>query len=325
MDPFDSLRGNEQLKTFFKRQIEKESLAHAYVLEGEDGTGRHTLALAVARALAGDTPEGAKIARGLSPDVKCYGPPADKKLFNVDLIRDLRADAYLVPNDLPFKFYILEKSETMNASAQNAALKILEEPPANTYFFLLCSSSSALLPTIRSRAPVLRMQRFSVEELDALLSREGAQIKQNDRDFYYACLKGSGGSYGAAKEALLQPKNAESRKTVCALLACFEKQAELIVRSAELPKKRQEAEEVLTLMQRALRDILVSRMGAPDAQLLFFSDDEEARKYLPGAAKEQITALIDLTDELQDALSRNANMQNLRFALCTGVRAALTK
>ena len=97
------------------------------------------------------------------------------------------------------------------------------------------------------------------------------------------------------------------------------------VRSAGLPKKRQELEEVFTLTQWALRDILVCRMGAKDAQLLFFRDEGEARKYLPGAAKEQIAALIDLTDELLDALNRNANMQNLRFALCTGVRAALTK
>ena len=330
MDHFETLIGNEPLKKFFLSQIERGTLAHAYILEGGDGSGRHTLAYCVASALAGDTPEGARIARGQSPDVKICAPGRDKKQFTVDVVRALRADAFLLPADLPFKLFILEKTETMNAAAQNAALKILEEPPENTYFFLLCSNASALLPTIRSRAPVLRMQRFSVGELDAILSHDpsAADKKKLNPDFYYACLQQSDGCPGAAAQLLCHAGAAESRKLASELLDVITDRPALLLKSAELPrqtKQRRELGEVFTDLQWALRDLLVCRFGAGERETVFYTDAGQAMCVQPSLAKEQIIALIDLLSGLQAALEANANMQNLRFAFVCGVREALAR
>ena len=57
------------------------------------GSGRHTLALGAAILLAGDCPEGQKIAAGCSPDVKCFGPSREKKQLTVDVIRAMKEDA----------------------------------------------------------------------------------------------------------------------------------------------------------------------------------------------------------------------------------------
>ena len=97
-----------------------------------------------------------KLRRGIHPDVKRISPPLDdsgkpKRELLVDQIRELIADAYILPNEAERKVYIIEYAELMNTSAQNAALKLLEEPPAGAVILLCTLNPSALLPTVRSR------------------------------------------------------------------------------------------------------------------------------------------------------------------------------
>lgn len=97
-----------------------------------------------------------KIKRGIHPDVKRIAPPLDeagrpKRELPVDQIRELIADAYILPNEAERKVYIIEYAELMNTSAQNAALKLLEEPPAGAVILLCTLNPAALLSTVRSR------------------------------------------------------------------------------------------------------------------------------------------------------------------------------
>lgn len=74
-----------------------------------------------------------------------------KKQISVDQIRAMSADACMLPNEAARKVYIIEDAETMNPSAQNAALKLLEEPPLGAMFLLCSTNAMQLLPTVRSR------------------------------------------------------------------------------------------------------------------------------------------------------------------------------
>jgi hypothetical protein len=69
----------------------------------------------------------------------------------------MAADAHIRPSQAETKVYIVEDAGTMNAFAQNAALKILEEPPAYTVFILCVESAGTLLPTVRSRCVLVRL------------------------------------------------------------------------------------------------------------------------------------------------------------------------
>jgi len=80
----------------------------------------------------------------------------------VDQIRDVAKDAVVSPNEAIRKVYILPEADRMNSDAQNALLKILEEPPAHTAFLLCTPAGDALLPTVRSRC--IRVDDFSREE-----------------------------------------------------------------------------------------------------------------------------------------------------------------
>ena len=97
-----------------------------------------------------------KVEAGVHPDVICVSRLTDDKgkqkmAITVDQIRALSADAVVLPNEAARKVYILDEAETMNPAAQNAALKLLEEPPAGAVFLLCTSNPLLLLPTVRSR------------------------------------------------------------------------------------------------------------------------------------------------------------------------------
>ena len=143
-------------------------LHHAYIVSEPDGEKSLSLARELAAALVcsadgpvpcGICPACRKVRAGIHPDVitisRETGKDGKKKTeISVNQIRAMGADAYVLPNESPRKVYIVDEAEKMNFSAQNAALKLLEEPPAGVYFLLCTPNPGSLLPTVRSRCAV---------------------------------------------------------------------------------------------------------------------------------------------------------------------------
>lgn len=87
--------------------------------------------------------------------------------FTVDSVREIRTNAFIVPNEANAKVYILKNGQNMNEQAQNAFLKILEEPPQYVYFIILTSQKSKMLETVLSRVSV-----YSVAASNQILTDE---------------------------------------------------------------------------------------------------------------------------------------------------------
>lgn len=111
-----------------------------------------------------------KVLNKLSQDIIDVCPEDGKQSVSVLQIRDVRLDAYIIPDELDIKVYIIHSSEKMNIQSQNALLKILEEPPRAARFIFLCRNSAALLPTVRSRC----VQIIVVPEKDEIKSSGSA-------------------------------------------------------------------------------------------------------------------------------------------------------
>ena len=161
-----TLRGNERVKEQLSQQERGRGLSHAYILSGPAGSGRHTLARLLASGMLcvsrGEKPCGQcipclKVMKGIHPDVSVITGPDEGKPIAVDQVRTLRADAYIRPNEGERKVYLLENADQMNASAQNAMLKLLEEGPRYASFLLIANNSGALLETVRSRCEELAL------------------------------------------------------------------------------------------------------------------------------------------------------------------------
>ena len=134
-----------------------------------------------------------KVRAGIHPDVITLSRLTDdkgrqKQNITVDQIRALSADAVVLPNEAARKVYIIEEAETMNPAAQNAALKLLEEPPANVVFLLCTTKPMQLLETVRSRCALVKLSgdaapaeadeaaALAAGYLKAVNSRDEAQI-----------------------------------------------------------------------------------------------------------------------------------------------------
>lgn len=89
------------------------------------------------------------------PDIyETDGKTKKSDAFTVDSVREIRTNAFIVPNEANAKVYILKNGQNMNEQAQNALLKILEEPPQYVYFIILTSHKSKMLETVLSRVSV---------------------------------------------------------------------------------------------------------------------------------------------------------------------------
>lgn len=141
------------------------AIGHAYLISSSaraDAVRAAKMLAGAAVCLAGhDVPCGVcrgcrKAASGSHPDIIPVVRQTDRngnlrRELTVDQIRELAADAQVLPNEAERKVYIIEEAELMNLNAQNAALKLLEEPPATVIFVLCAVNPNQLLETVRSR------------------------------------------------------------------------------------------------------------------------------------------------------------------------------
>ena len=166
----DTFIGNNEIKETLKACVSSGRFPHAFIIEGETGSGRHTLAkiLAAAAVCEGDNaPCGVcrvcdLVLRDGHSDVLTYAP--EGATFKIDTVREIRDNAYIMPIEAKRKVNILLDCDKMNEPAQNAFLKVLEEPPAFMVFILICQNAQSLLTTVRSRCVTLTVQNPELQE-----------------------------------------------------------------------------------------------------------------------------------------------------------------
>lgn len=182
---FKNFPGNDRCKEQLSLAFQENRIPHAIILEGPPGSGRHTLAgiLAAAAVCTAETekPCGVcaacqKVKADSHPDIYSASGGTAARSFHVEVIRFVRSDCYIKPNEAPYKVYCLFGAETMSDQAQNALLKILEEPPAHVLFILTCASASALLPTVRSRSQIFTLEPPQDAQDDPEITELASQI-----------------------------------------------------------------------------------------------------------------------------------------------------
>lgn len=165
------LVGNERLRKTVGQMLESGRFPHALLIEGEAGTGRHTLANYLAAAAVCDGAEKPcgvcknchLAAARTHPDIALYAPEDGKKNISVMQARELRSSAWIRPHMALRRVFLIDRAETLNEQAQNALLKILEEPPDGVLFLLIITSKAQLLETVVSRCAVLSVSIPSTE------------------------------------------------------------------------------------------------------------------------------------------------------------------
>lgn len=153
----------KNLRGEISRSAENGNLSHGILIECENEEAGADFARFIALCLVcrgehkpcGVCHDCRKAENNGHPDIfETDGIKGKSKNFTVDAVREIRTNAFIVPNESDRKIYILKNGNNMNEQAQNALLKILEEPPSYVFFIIVTSSKSAMLETVLSRVSV---------------------------------------------------------------------------------------------------------------------------------------------------------------------------
>ena len=336
---FPDFLHNEALLYRIGEDIVHDRFSHAYIIEGAKGFGKHTLALQIAAALScrdrdaipcGHCADCEKIFGGYSPDVLYFAKDTDKKEFTIDKIRQIRDGLYIAPNELQKRVYIIEDAEAMNLAAQNAFLKILEEPPAYVVFLLLCSNTANLLETVKSRAPVLTLEPIPTDELCAFVKSKSAAARQlYDRspDSFLQLMKSAGGSIGEAIRLCEESTRFEEvNAAVTAYLAALTSPAGRGFDSlyGALPLESAAFSEFLDKLKLSVRDILVYKKDY-NAPLLYFTGEDSVSDIAACISAKRGMKLLLLFDRLSDKLQFYLDPRLAAVTLCGDTKAILNE
>lgn len=291
-----ALPENRQLLGQLESMAAERRIPHAIIIEGADSELNGRLARLCARAflctcqqpLAGEC----RVCRIMS----AYGAHADviqvegsgkSGAISVESVRALQEQARRVPADADGQVYLLEDCDSMMPPAQNAFLKLFEEPPARVMFVLTCRSVMSMLETVRSRACVLRAAWPGAQP-----DEKTAQITE------FACR---------FAVALVSEREADA----ILLTGRFSRP------SSKNPAVRKELADMLSALRSLLRDALVMGAGAGRAE-----NDSPAAIVAGTLPPERVAAMLDELPVLEQALRSNAPIPLFTAAMCAHLRRA---
>lgn len=310
---FKNVIGHEQVIEHMQNAIKYKKVSHAYILNGEEGTGKKLLANVFAKALqcqagesdsCGTCTSCLQVDSGNHPDIKYV--THEKASIGVDDIRgQINSDMGIKPYSSQYKIYIIDDASKMTEQAQNALLKTIEEPPAYGIIILLTDNLNQLLPTILSRCVTLNLKPIRTEMVKNYLMNEH---KIPD---YMAELSASfsQGNIGKAIKYASSEEFLKIKEEVLHLLRHIEEMEfyEIIDAIKNISINKLEINDYLDLIILWYRDILMFKVTKNPNLLLF----KEEYKYISNQASmrdyEGIENIINAIDKAKIRLKANVN------------------
>ncbi len=292
--------------------IPSDQVPHALLVTGLKGTGKRSLASLVAAALlctgenrpCGQCKACIQVQKQEHPDLTLLRPgepiapgvDKGKKIIPVDDIRELSRIVRNRPFESRRRVAILEQADAMNANAQNALLKTLEEPPDYAHFLLITEFPGALLPTIVSRCQELKLLPWPEEAVRRILEEHQAEpdripsaARLGAGSIGRALSIAGDADYWAARDALMQDFFYLGRRSAVAAV------------SDRWKDRKDSAQELFDILEDMVRTLLLVRMGRADKALL--------AAYPPAWQHMAETADLQAFSRLLDALSNARLLQ----------------
>lgn len=318
--------GNEKVVDSLSKLFEGGRFPHALIIEGEDGIGKKTLARDLACTLVcrgddkpcGECTQCKKAIAGVHPDISEYIPAGGVNSFHVDTVRNIINDAYIQPNEADYKIYILANAHCMNQNAQNALLKILEEPPKYVVFILTTNSKSALLSTVLSRSVCVTLEGVDIERATEYITSHTDDV---DYETAKKTVETFNGNIGKALLSLQDSKTGElvdvCNKLCTALVSSNE--YEVLTLCSAFQKDRQGVVFACDLLKNIFRDALF----AQNESECISGQEKSASLLKTFVSRQNLIRLMETCEEVKSMALSNANNALLITKFCYSLNSAI--
>ena len=302
--------------------VRRNKNANTYIFEGAEGLKKHEAALLFAKSLVCTNTNTAPCcdcpacheAQGLShPDIVFVEREKDKATLGVEPIRDMITECLIKPFYNRHKVFIINEGDLLTPQAQNAFLKIIEEPPQYAVFIIVCTNSQILLETVRSRAVSVTFTPVSDNDI-----REYINTTYPDEPRVDFLVKYSMGIPGYVDRIIEREDFDELREEVLNLLPRLLSKNKIHAFDVAdyIEEHKDNADEIYDMMLMYLRDAIVTATGKPDK--IINTDKTEKINLL--ASKYTASTLTSASDELMTAKKM---LERYIKASATALHAAL--
>ncbi|MCR5666731.1 MAG: DNA polymerase III subunit delta [Eubacterium sp.] len=315
MADFSKIIGHEKIIEHMKKVAKAKKVSHAYILNGEDRSGKMMLAEAFAQTLQCEQ-------GGEEPCMQCHSCKqaishnqpdiiyVEHEKPNTITVEDIRVqinnDVAVRPYSSRYKIYIVDEAEKMNVQAQNALLKTIEEPPEYIIILLLTTNAELFLPTILSRCVTLNLHPVS-EQLIKTYLMENCEIPDYQAD---VCVAFAQGNVGKAIDLARSTEFNELKSQVISVLKNIEQMQEFELLDAikRIREYNLEIRDYFDLMMIWYRDVLLYKATA-DVNGLIFKDEIYAIKdQASRAGYEQLNEILEAVKNAQARVTANVNL-----------------
>lgn len=313
---FQDIIGHEQIKEHFQKAIKNHKVSHAYIITGEAGMGRKSLANAFALTLLCEKGKSQpcmechackQVLSGNHPDL-IYVSHEKSGSIGVDDVRQQINDTIMIrPYSSYYKIYIVDEAEKMTPQAQNALLKTIEEPPSYAIIILLTTNQEAFLPTILSRCVQLKLNPLRDFVVKTYLV-QNQQVPEADAEVYAAFARGNLGkaiSLASSEEFKLL------HQEVLHLLKHVKDMdiSELLDYIKKLKDENLDIGECLDFMQLWYRDVLLYKVTKDINQLIFKDEYSAVNEISKKSGYDGLEKILEAIDKARVRLDANVNME----------------
>ena len=312
---YTDIVGEDHILIHIKNAVTFGKTSHAYVINGEDGSGKRMIAKLFAQALLCESTHKPceschsckQVMSDNHPDVKWITHEKPNTISVDDVRVQLNDDIVIKPYSGPYKIYIMDETEKLGPAGQNAILKTIEEPPAYAVIMLLTNNAAALLPTIMSRCVLLNVRPVAKELVVKYLMEKAGVVDYAAK----IAAEFAGGNIGKAMRLATSAHFGELKENVLTVVKNSPDMeiSELVAAVKSVTDYKLEAEDYLNLLLIWYRDVLMYKATMQADRLIFKEEVMEIRKQGSRCSFEGLQNIINAIDKCRQRLKANVNFE----------------
>ena len=327
MSGFKDVVGHKDIIQYMKNAIDQKKLSHAYIVNGQRGSGKKLLSRLFAMTLqcesgqkepCGVCKSCVQTKSGNQPDIITISHEKPTSI-SVDEIREqVNGDILIKPYSSPYKIYIIPEADLMTTQAQNALLKTLEEPPEYANIFLLTENADNLLATIRSRCVMLKLRNIKDKLVKKYLMEE---LKVPD---YQAelCAAFAQGNIGRATMLAKSEHFNEIKDDAIQLMKYIDQMElqEIVSAIKQINKYKLEVTDYLDILTIWYRDVLLYKATKDVAGLVLGDQIKFIKEKAAKSSYEGIETILSSIEMAKQRIKANVNFDLLMELLLLTIK-----